>query len=456
MSLQFKYACSVEHNRENIFFNDKFIEDLTKIFNTEPIDMILFINILKRLDSSELINFLIDNKKSIMARKIWFMYETFIEELKINSIHDELNYETILNDELQVTLKTTSFRSDRHKIINNMISSGSLYICIERTEFIKEQEIGLEINPTANNNYSNDHINEYIYKKEMLFSHLIEKEKVKNSNFNQMEYLKCFQLDIKHLVDAQNQIVDLEFKSKKWRDRQIYIGNTTQSINYKFTESYDYICPKPEDVESLMDDFFSLNKKLEVSNLNIIIQATILSFVFNYIHPFDDGNGRLSRFLVNWLLFCKKNHVYPISAVIFDEISEYYTILNEFSISIHPFIKFNKNEDGSIDVINHTVNLYQLFNLTKQTEYLFRIFNKATKYRYIEYQSLSIHDELNKNFPNIDIKYIKLLILNGKIGAKKKKKCSSNLDELTFYFERMIKSKLDDQFCVVIKKMNKV
>ncbi len=55
--------------------------------------------------------------------------------------------------------------------------------------------------------------------------------------------------------------------------------------------------------------------------------ATILAFGFVFIHPFEDGNGRIHRYLFHHVLaekgFVPKGLIFPVSAVILARIEEY-------------------------------------------------------------------------------------------------------------------------------------
>lgn len=58
-----------------------------------------------------------------------------------------------------------------------------------------------------------------------------------------------------------------------------------------------YLPPPPQNVKNLMSDFIKgLNESVLLEDI------AVLHFIFEKIHPFLDGNGRVGRVLINWQL----------------------------------------------------------------------------------------------------------------------------------------------------------
>jgi hypothetical protein len=83
-------------------------------------------------------------------------------------------------------------------------------------------------------------------------------------------------------------------------------------------ERVHYIGPHWDDVPSLLDGLRDLLKR--TSGLSPVARAALASFGFVYLHPMVDGNGRISRFLINDLLrrdgALPKPYIVPISAIL--------------------------------------------------------------------------------------------------------------------------------------------
>ena len=67
----------------------------------------------------------------------------------------------------------------------------------------------------------------------------------------------------------------------------------------------------------MQDLLLSLERMIDSAVNPVIIAAT--SFGFVYIHPFEDGNGRLHRFLIHYVLagtsFTPSGIIFPVSAI---------------------------------------------------------------------------------------------------------------------------------------------
>lgn len=67
-----------------------------------------------------------------------------------------------------------------------------------------------------------------------------------------------------------------------------------------FTEVVHYIAPHWDDVPRLLTGLREFAQR--TAGASALVRAAVLSFGFVYIHPMSDGNGRISRFLVNDVL----------------------------------------------------------------------------------------------------------------------------------------------------------
>jgi Fic family protein len=84
-----------------------------------------------------------------------------------------------------------------------------------------------------------------------------------------------------------------------------------------------FIPPSPVEVEPLLDDFFSWYNKNK-GKLHPIELASRVHLKFVTIHPFSDGNGRISRLMMNFVL---NKHGYPLLDIPYEDRNSYYNAL---------------------------------------------------------------------------------------------------------------------------------
>jgi Fic family protein len=94
-------------------------------------------------------------------------------------------------------------------------------------------------------------------------------------------------------------------------------------------EKVYYIAPPSNLMESLMTDFLIwLNSDTQT---NLVIKAAIAHLYFVLIHPFEDGNGRITRAITDYVLIqanLVNANFYSIATAIHSNRKEYYEILD--------------------------------------------------------------------------------------------------------------------------------
>ena len=108
-----------------------------------------------------------------------------------------------------------------------------------------------------------------------------------------------------------------------FRSSQVYIANS------------NHVPLNPEAVREAMPVFFDLLK----DETEACVRVVLGHFIFVYIHPYMDGNGRMGRFLMNTML---ASGGYPWTVIPVEERSKYMEALEKASVekAIIPFTKF--------------------------------------------------------------------------------------------------------------------
>jgi DNA polymerase III beta subunit-like protein/Fic/DOC family protein len=174
-------------------------------------------------------------------------------------------------------------------------------------------------------------------------------------------------------VHLQNAIVDPRYAQVDWRTNQNFVSQTLPD----YSEEVHFVCPKPGDIPDLMNSWMEMVRRLEISEgPDPVIAAAVTAFGFVFIHPFDDGNGRIHRFLVHHILaklgFTPPGILFPVSAAMLRNRIAYDQVLERFSLSIMPFIDHDLDPERGMTVHNETVHLYRYFDATAQAEYLYQ------------------------------------------------------------------------------------
>lgn len=122
--------------------------------------------------------------------------------------------------------------------------------------------------------------------------------------------------------------------------REIKVGNYKEypnSVRLPNGEIFHYA--SPEETPIKMGELMSwLREEEEKNETHPVVLAAMLHYNFVRIHPFDDGNGRLSRLLMNYILF--KHHLPPVVIRSADK-KEYLRALSEADAgNVVPIIEY--------------------------------------------------------------------------------------------------------------------
>lgn len=172
------------------------------------------------------------------------------------------------------------------------------------------------------------------------------------------------------LIDLQNIIVDPRYAARGLRDFQNFMGETIAG----YREAVHFICPRPADIQSLMGDWAGMTAWLR-GTTDPVVAAALVAFGFVFLHPFEDGNGRIHRFLIHHVLaaegFTPSDILFPVSAAIVRDMRGYDAALKTFSKAILPFIDWEWMQDKTMQVANDTAYLYRYFDATPLVEFLY-------------------------------------------------------------------------------------
>lgn len=171
-------------------------------------------------------------------------------------------------------------------------------------------------------------------------------------------------------------------------DRFVTVGLRTEGGFIGRHDSFgqpdpEHISANAPDLGSLLSGLEEFNDRSRVRRFHPVLAATCIAFGFVYIHPFEDGNGRIHRFLMHHVLaafgYTPPEIVFPISSVIYDDIPRYKDALEGFSRPLLDLVAWSPTEKGNFSVLTDTADYYRYFDATAQCEYLFGCVQRAVE-----------------------------------------------------------------------------
>lgn len=173
-------------------------------------------------------------------------------------------------------------------------------------------------------------------------------------------------------------------------------------------------------------------------SINPLVAAGVSSFGFVYLHPFSDGNGRISRFLIHQQLNRRhaipQNYIVPVSAVMLKHELKYLQALESFSAPCRMLWTVIFIDRGEYEFrFNGSDATYRFWDATAQCEFLLEMVDGAVgSYLSDELAFLERYDKiyrsLNARFDVIQ-KDLDLLVASsieaGRVSKNLKKSTSS-------------------------------
>lgn len=379
-------------------------DQLTFALKYEGVNLEVLSALFDVIDSKDLVLFVKTRPTGKYARLIWFYYEWLtgknlpLEDLKKG------NYISALDPaKYYVIEEPLARRIRRQRVLCNLPGTVDYCPLVRKTdqlqmlnsmklderacEMISEYSEGLLYRAT-----------QYLFAKETKSSFEIEKEhpgKRRTARF--MELLRQAEgtsISEAELIRLQKEIVDDRFALDAYRSFQNYVGQSVSPSR----EIIHYAAPKPEDIRAMMAGWIQCSNNMIASDIPSVVSAATVGYGFVFLHPFDDGNGRLHRYLIHHVLAKKRftplGLIFPVSATMLKNMQRYDETLECFSRQVMQYVEYSLDEQGEMVVSNDTARLYRYQDMTNQTEGLFEFVKDTIESELLdELEYLDIFDQ---------------------------------------------------------------
>ncbi len=356
-------------------------------------NLAILASLFQKISADDLLAYVESKPTGKYARRSWFLYEFLTDTpLRMEDVKQG-NYVDLLDPDQYYTA-TPARQVRRQRINDNLLGDGRFCPTIRRTDALQEFEAAdlprrcLKVVA----GYSQELLKRamsYLYTKETKSS--FEIEHIKPSSTRTERFVALLQLAEREdfcqktrLIDLQNEIVDPRFRDSDYRRSQNYIGETVTLHK----EKVHFACPKPEDLADLMAGLIAAHKQMDKGSVSEIVHAAAVAYGFVFLHPFEDGNGRIHRFLIHNVLarrgFTPRGIMFPVSASMLKSRVDYDASLETFSRPLMALVEYTLDEEGRMTVQNDTARWYRYIDMTPQAESLFRFIEQTIDTELVE------------------------------------------------------------------------
>ena len=347
----------------------------------EGVNLLVFAKLNEILNPKEILELVNIEPLGQYSRRIWFLLE-WVSGKQINGKSDiaKKSYVPVIDEKLQFAVN--GIKSSRHLVINNLPGTNRFCAIISRTNKLENHLSSnyVDVNKKQLIGIRKDIIQRasaFLLLKDSKASFTIEGESPKSKRAARWG-IAIGQAGINELTDEElARLQQLVIENSRF----IQMGYRTQG---RFIGAHDRISGEPmpehisarhEDLQDLIAGLIETNQILIKDDFNAVLAAAIIAFGFVFIHPFEDGNGRIHRYLIHHILAKKKfsdqGIIFPVSSSILDHINDYRVALESYSKPLLKFIEWKETSNHNVQVVNSTKDYYRFFDATKQAEFLF-------------------------------------------------------------------------------------
>lgn len=381
---------------------DNLVDHLTFALRHEDLDLLILKRAFDAMPGKVLEELVAATPTGIPSRRAWFLYEWLTG--RTLDLPDAQNVAAIdiLDPKAYFTAKPRLSR--RHRVRDNLLGTGRFCPVIRRTKALTGfVDLGLAEKARATVGRTGGYLvaraASFLLLADSRASFEIEGEHPPRNRLERwgraIMQAGRTKLTLNEIIRLHNILIeDTRFVQTGLRSDGVFLGERDHDDN----PLPEFIGARPPDLPELMDGLLAANEWMGEAGLDAVLQAAATAFGFVYIHPLQDGNGRLHRCLIHHVLAERKfpppAMIFPVSSVMLERIDAYRTTLQAHSGPLMPFIEWRPTPERNVEVLNDTADLYRYFDCTRAAEFLYACVQRTVETdlpREIDY--LRRHDE---------------------------------------------------------------
>jgi Fic family protein len=319
------------------------------------------------------------------ARRIWFLFEWLTGRRLDLPDADKGTYVPVVDPDQQWAIEGENSR--RHRVRNNLPGTPAFCPLVFRTKTLVEFS-AMDLAHRAQSvvaDVPRDLLSRtaaFLLLKDSKSSYAIEGERAPQDRIQRwgraIGEAGRRPIDLDELLRLQSIVIgDARFVKLGLRQEGGFVGEHDRESRMPLP---DHISARPGDLPLLIEGMVAFDRGAALRQ-DAVIAAAVLAFGFVYVHPFQDGNGRIHRYLIHHVLARRRYNpagvVFPVSAAILERIDDYRVVLEEYSRRLLPLIRWEPTEDGNVNVLNDTADFYRFFDATPHAEFLYACVKKT-------------------------------------------------------------------------------
>jgi Fic/DOC family protein len=358
---------------------------LTFALKYEGLDLAVLSRLFGAVEPSQIESLVRAKPTGSYARRIWFLYEWLTGRRLDLPNAERGSYVPAVDPEQQWAIEGGN--SPRHRVRNNLPGTRSFCPLVFRTATL-EQFIAMDLARRARDVVAQvprdllARAAAFLLLKDSKSSYAIEGESAPRDRIQRwgraIGEAGRQPIALDELLRLQAMVIgDARFVRLGLRQAGGFVGEHDRDSGMPLPS---HISARPDDLPSLIDGMVAFDRG-PAQSLDAVIAAAVLAFGFVYAHPFDDGNGRIHRYLIHHVLaqrgFNPPGVAFPVSAAILERIDDYRAVLEDYSSRVLPVVRWEPAADGNVNVLNDTADFYRFFDATPHAQFLYSCVKKT-------------------------------------------------------------------------------